>query len=406
MIKHVYRGIILFFIFCAAVVFFGSGLGSSLVDEGKKVKLGKESYPILSASTDGVSINTLYGYSGSISPSIVRQSITPIGNEKKISISMQESMQKIQKLRYQVFSSETEELLEDETLNAIPDGSKTVELPFSYGFESSKEYTLCLTATLESGQLVHYYTKLKYYMDDTHLKGKLDFAMTFHTNTLDKNKTRELANYLETSSATPSNDLSEVNIKSSVDLVTWAQLRPEVTSKIVPIVKEYNTETACVLLNYYIKGTTSQGQERYHVHEFYRVRYAGGRYYLLGFHRTMESVYNTGMVSLNKSQLKLGITSKTDVDILTSKDKKQVYFSRDGILYQYDLASNKMNEIFSSFSNDTSDSYRINDEQDIRLNRLDNEGNLYFTMYGYIPRGEYEGKVAVVLYKYIKMVFL
>ena len=44
--------------------------------------------------------------------------------------------------------------------------------------------------------------------------------------------------------------------------------------------------------------------------------------------------------------------------------------------------------------------YRSYDEHDIRILKVDEEGNLYFCAYGYFPRGEYEGDVAVVLYEY------
>lgn len=36
----------------------------------------------------------------------------------------------------------------------------------------------------------------------------------------------------------------------------------------------------------------------------------------------------------------------------------------------------------------------------MRLLKTDSDGNLYFAVAGYVPRGQYEGKVAIVLYKY------
>ena len=52
------------------------------------------------------------------------------------------------------------------------------------------------------------------------------------------------------------------------------------------------------------------------------------------------------------------------------------------------------------YSEDASYIYRAYNEHQIRLLKVDDEGNLYFCVFGYFPRGAYEGDVAVVLYEY------
>lgn len=402
MAKYIYKGIILFFVFCGALVFFTVNQGNGIVNTGKTVNAGTERYPVLTVETGTSTINQLYGYSGTMAPSIVRLSITPIDASKSLSIHTQDGQMKIQKANYRILDKETNEVYEEKELNALQENQKKIPFRFEYAFDTGTEYIFALTVTLDTGERVNYYTRLKYYVSDTHLADKLKFALDFHNMTFSKDKDKELGAYLETDATQPNDTLSKVTIHSAVDLVTWGKISPKVTSDIIPVVKEFNTETACILLNYYVKGTTSSGTEVFHVKEFFRVRYVGARAYLLGYERTMEAIFDENLASMNKSQLKFGIMQKEDMDIVTSEDNKQLYFARNGILYRYDMNKNqnKLYEVYRTFSKNAADIYTLNNESDIRINKLDENGNLYFTVYGYIPRGEYEGKVAVILYEY------
>lgn len=402
MVKYIYRSIISFFIFCAALVFFTVNQGGTEVKRGEVVDISAESYPVLQAETQGIAMNRMYGYSGSIAPNIVRLSMTPLNESKKMKLQFHEGEKKIQKFKYQLLDKETLEIYEEKDIQAVDENAKGLEIAFQYAMNTSTEYILSMTATLSSGEKIHYYTRLKYYITDTYLKEKLDFVMMFHELTFDKDKVKEIGGFLESNATEANDNLARVNIHSSVDLVTWGKLKPELASKIVPVVKEFNTETACIQLVYYVKGTTSAGEETFLVKEFFRVRHASGHDYLLGYERTMEAGFNEQYASTTKSQLKIGITQDNEMDLVTSKDKKQLYFARNGILYHYNMAKgeNKISEIFRTFSKNADEIYTLNAENDIQINKLDSDGNLYFTVYGYIPRGEYEGKVAVVLYCY------
>ncbi|MDR1701095.1 MAG: hypothetical protein LBR68_07875 [Lachnoclostridium sp.] len=402
MVKRVYKIIVLVFAFIGALFFFGSMMGSDRTSAEKEFVMGEESYPILTVTTGQNTINTLYGYRGSLDPAIVRQSITPIDKSKTITINIMDSPTVLQKLQYEIVDKESGEVYYTEEIPALSPKEKKISVALNYALETSREYILSITGTSEKGQQIHYYTRIKYYLDDTNLTEKLQFAMKFHRYTFDKEKAEDLAPNLETDPNKDNSTLANVNIKSDINLITWAKLEPEVTSDIIPIIKEYNTETACIQLNYFIESKVTSEKVTYHVKEFYRVRYTVSRLFLLAFERTMEAVYNPKSVSLNQSQLKVGITEQTDMEFVLSEDKMHLYFARNGVLYHYNMEKdkNEMKRVFSVFGSNAKKSYLLKDEQEIRINKLDTDGSLYFTVLGYIPRGEYEGKVAVALYKY------
>lgn len=402
MVKYLYKTIVLIVVFAAALFFFGQRLESDVYEEGMVFEMGKESLPYLTLTAQNIKMNRLYGYNGPIEDNIVRESITPLGTSKKIKIDINGGEVRLTKLHYDVVDKSGGDVYYSGDVNAIDAGAHELELFLDYGFKTSTEYILALTATTDTGRKVHYFTRLKYYAEDSNLSHKLQFAMKFHEDTFSKSKAEELGRYLEPDGTSANDTLAKVNIKSDSDLVTWGALSPKKISKVVPVIKEYNMETACFQLNYFVEGKTSSGKEIFRVNEFYRVRYASGSSYLLNFERSMEAVFNPKFTSVQKNQIKIGITNEMDMGILEHEKTHALYFSRDGDLYCYDMDKNKntITKIYSSFSENAAYEYRETGEQGIRLLKADEEGNLYFAVYGYFPRGQYEGKVAIVLYRY------
>lgn len=402
MIKYLYKTVVLLVVFAGALFFFGRQLESNTYEKGTNISMGDESLPYLTLSTQNIEMNRLYGYSGPIDDKIVRESITPLDSSKKIIVQMSQGKTRLIKLQYDVIDKETDEVYYTNTVNSIEADTKQLDVTIDYGLKTSTEYILSLTGTTNTGRKVHYFTRLKYYTDDSKLSEKMQFAMQFHDDTFKKVNAKELEKYLEPDGTAPDNTLATVNIKSNSDLVTWGKLSPKKISKVVPTVKEYNMETACFQLNYFVKGTTASGEEVFHVNEFYRVRFASGQSYLLNFERSMEAAFDSKLSSVKKNTVKVGITNDTDMDLLENEKDKQLYFARQGNLYCYnmDKKKNSITEVYSAYSEDASYEYKEGGEQNIRLLKTDQDGNVYFAVYGYFPRGQYEGKVAIVLYKY------
>lgn len=398
--KHVYKGLVLILIFVGALFFFGHQLETDIHDEGTETELTEETFPTIQIVTQGQKINPLYGYAAPMEPNIVRESMTPLDASRTITLLIDKASTYLTRLQYQIVDKESGEVYDTETISAISDGQRQVEIQFNYNFKTSNEYILDIMGISNNGREIHYYTRLKYYLSDSYLAQKLNFVSEFHKDTFKKNKAQDLERYLEPSVKNRNTSLASVDITSNSELVTWAGMSPDVISDEYITVKEYNMETACVQYNYFVKAQSSSGREIYHIKEFYRVRYASGNNYLLNFHRTMEAQFDPKQASLTASQLKLGITSDTHSQMMSSPDEKTLFFARGGILYRYDMEKNQVVPVYESFSEKASYKYRAYDEQAIRLLKMDSKGTLYFCVYGYFPRGSYEGDVAVVLYEY------
>ena len=399
MVKYIYQAVALVFIFAGALFLFGRNMETDMEEKGVTEAITDETYPYLQLQTQGQTVNVLYGYSAPLEANVVRESITPINQNRQISLLISKAKSRLVDVTYSIVDKESGEVYKIGSVNAIGQNQRRVDLTFDYGFKTSTEYILDLKTTSDKGKTIHYYTRLKYYLDESNLAKKLAFAKKFHNNTFSKNKSEEISRYLEPDGKNRNSTLAYVDITSDASLVTWAEMSPKIVSDEFVTIKEYNMETACIQYNYFVQATTASGKETYHIKEFFRVRYASGRDYLLNFSRSMEAVFDVSTASSKSSQLKLGITEQNNGKMLSNKKEDKLYFSRDGFVYRYDMKTNQVKKIYASFSEKASYAYRAYNEQGIRLLKVDDKDNLYFCAYGYFARGSYEGDVAVVLYE-------
>ena len=400
MVKYIYQAVALIFIFVGALFLFGKNMETDMDEQGATVEMVEESYPYMQIQTQGHTINTLYGYSAPLESNIVRESVTPLDSGKQITLLISKAKSRLINLEYSIVDKESGEVYSTGSVNAIGEKQRKVNITFDYSFKTSTEYILDIKATSDQGKTIHYYTRLKFYLDESNLDKKLAFAEQFHKDTFTKSKEERLGRYLEPDSTNRNTSLSYVDITSSSSLVTWAEMSPKIISDELVTVKEYNMETACIQYNYFVQAATASGDETYHIKEFYRVRHASGQNYLLNFERSMEAVFDVSVASSKLSQLKLGITEDSHGKMLSNKKENKLYFAREGTLYEYDMEENEVKKIYSSFSDKASYAYKAYNEQAIRLLKVDDKDNLYFCAYGYFPRGRYEGDVAIVLYEY------
>ena len=122
--------------------------------------------------------------------------------------------------------------------------------------------------------------------------------------------------------------------------------------------------------------------------------------YLLGYQRTMEEVFNSNLTSVKKNALKIGITNDENLKLHSTEDETKLCFVRQGALWYYDTVENRAVKVFS-FLTDKKDYKRSGyNRYGINIINMDEEGNIDFMVYGYINRGDYEGRVAVLLYKF------
>ena len=401
MLKHLYKIMGPIIIFILSLWFFGRNMdviNSHIYEE--TVEITGETFPVISLTSQEMVMNRLYGYSSNIAANAIRESVTVINDTGRIGVNINKHNTDINKLTYELRSVVSNELLDSGEVSAFDkteEGLQCVIKP-DYTFETSTEYSLKIILITDVSKKINYYTRLKYYPETCYLKEKLDFVMDFHNKTM--NKDESIAAYIEPDSSADNSTLAYVDINSSFANIVWGELRPSEITDIIPTVKEINIETAAIQLVYYAMADTDSGQCSYYVKEYYRIRYSGERIYLLWFERTVETDLDINNASLNKSQLNMGITADTDMQIISNDAVSRVAFVKNGDVYLYDLTDNVLNKAYSGYINDEEYEYRLYGQHNARIISMDEEGNMTFAVYGYVSHGAYEGKVAIILYRY------
>lgn len=411
--KYVTRILILFAVFVGAVWFMGTHMKEEKFSLDETVSMAESSFPVVSFLQDGQEVNLLYGYSGNMDATNFREATTPVGQNKTIDLLIRENGSVIKKVTYELQEVGTKEILSSGSISAIEasEQGKTVEFKLDGDLEVNKEYSLKITLVTDTSKKIHYFTRVKL-LEQSYLKEELAFIQGFHDATFDKEKILEYTTYLERTDASASKSIMNVSIKSPIDLIAWGTMKPNVVSTIIPTIKEISTDIISVELSYLVtgevqdtEGNVVEGETTYEVKEFYRIRYSTDRVYLLKYERSMDAIYDMERfdptsLAKNSKSIDLGFT-KENITVEATSDNSKIAFVDHGTLWYYDLTNNEVVKVLSLMKTDVPYYHGGYSENNIRILKLYENGNMDFLMYGYINRGDYEGRVGIVLYKYL-----
>lgn len=401
MLKHIYRAIILVCIFAGSVYYFGLGMQEEVFNLDKTIEMSQTTFPVVTMKIDDSMINLLHGYSNNINASLMRESITPLSGDQSFTVYIDEKENDVKRVIYELRDVSDNKLIETDTINALEkiEHYKTAKIKVKEPLVEGREYTVKITVVTSESRKMSYYTRV-IKITNSYYKEKINFVMDIHTSLLDKEKSKDVVDYFEPNDKADNSSFSNVDIHSSYDLISYGDLNPTIVNENVPTITEINSDFGLVELVYVLSAETDYGTEYYNVRELYRVRYTESRMYLLNYERSMESIFDINNLSLSKSELKIGITRNKDLELVTSSNDSKLAFVREKELWYYNLAENSVVKVFS-FKQKKTDYIRDNyDGHDVKILNMDDSGNISFMVYGYMNRGAYEGKVAIVLYQF------
>ncbi len=357
--------------------------------------------PVIETYLDGMAVNQMHGYMGDIDAALLRDAITPVESNTKLSIAVTDYDYDITAVQYQVFYGSEAALLEEGVLNKLrqEDGKKVQELEFKNILKEGEEYLVCYTIRLDSSRKVKYYSRLKY-GTGFHYEENVEFAKELSDLMLKKDES--LNRYLEPNSEMINNNLASVNIHSSFAAVTYAQAVPERTSDIAVTIKEVNPDYTVVELRWILSMMNGKGQRQYcDVVENFKTRYSANRMYLLDYSRTQDAFYNPEIIDAAKNRITLGTGRVADVDYLVDTENEKVCFVKNRQLWYYSYQAASVTRVFSFWSEDRTENRSGNDQHDIHILNMDEDGNIEFIVYGYMNRGRHEGQNGIGIYRFL-----
>lgn len=401
MLKHIYRFIVLVIVFVASIFLMGNNIREEEIESNATTTMAATTFPVMYIETDRGLMNPLHGYSTNIDANMIRETITLLDSDQAVNISIDQKKTTVKKINYEIRDCNQYELIEQGSISALTEAEeyKTAKIKIKEPLEENTEYAMKITAVTKTGKKIHFHTRIKKILN-AHLKEKYDFVEKIHEAILNKDKDAGIDSYLETNSSMDNSSYAYVNINSSYDMVMWGSLKPKLKSDVITRITEMNQDTGSFVLKYKVEVDTDTGVEQYTVSEFFRVKYTATRMYLLYYERKAEADFYPSNMSIKTGELKIGVSSSYDLPMMTDQEETKLCFVRNKTLWYYDMITNNMVKVFT-FEQDKSDFIRdCYDQHDIKILNIDADGTIDFLVYGYMNRGEYEGRTAVILYRF------
>lgn len=401
--KAIIKGVLLGVIFAVALMVLSKVMNQGNTD--MTTEMGEATYPVVSMSLDGYRVNSLHGYASSMSSAYLRDTLQPVGNDRKVNVRIDTYGREIETIAFEVRSPDGERLVENTRVDSFEQNENDIQFEITLKdlIENDTEYMLVFLITPVGAEPIRYYSRMVM-SDSLYVREKLDYIQDFHERTFDKEAAAELTKYLESNAEGDNTTFHKVTIHSSFAQVTWGDLAVRKVSEPKILIKELAEQTGSFGMEYMVSIKDGRKTNYYRIEEYYRVRYTPDRMYLLDFERNMEQIFDEDADVYVNDKIVLGITG--DQVTLHESDGGNVFaFTVADKLYSYNVTDNKLARLFSFYGNvdQLMDERSAYNRHDVQVLGVDETGNIAFLVYGYMNRGRHEGNVGVAVYGYNSM---
>ena len=324
---------------------------SRIVNKGNTdltVEMEPASLPLVSMKLDGERVNCLRGYSEDMQANYLRDTLTPLPENRCLSVEIDTFGTEITGISYEVRSLDMTRLVENtEVYNYATDHERiNAEFNIKDLIDDNREYILTTILEMSDGEKIRYYTRIVY-REDLPVREELAYIMNFHNKTFDKSQAKELVTYLESNEEGDNSSFHYVNIHSNFNQITWGELNVKEVNKPEVDILEMDASTASVKVRFLVSRKDSRNDELYAAEEFFRIRYTPERIYLLDYERTMNQVFVPDGAFANNKIL-LGITAN-ELEFMENADGSVVAFVQENALYMYMNDANRLAREMSVF---------------------------------------------------------
>ena len=364
------------------------------------IELGAPTLPLVTILMDGVSYNTLYGYTGDVDVSDVAEYVCPVAEDRIIKGQIRTFGAHVTGVSYEVRNNDGMRLIENGDITWEEKNSEILD--FSVEMKdlivAGEEYIFSIILGTDDHDKAYYYTRFVY-GETFDLDHQLDFVWNFHQNTFNKDKVSEIAPFMEPDSDQDNTTLAYVNIHSTAKQVVWDELQVVRMAEPDVYITYLQDNYGAYMLDYYVVSDIEGVSEYYHVIEKFLVSTYGENIYLLDYERTADQLFDYESNAYVNDKINLSIQSK-DIPVVESEDGNMAAFVVNSTLYYYDDVENKIYNVYSFFDGVNDDKRSLHFEHDIKVLQVGEGGSMYFVVYGYMNRGSYEGRTGIALYYY------
>ncbi len=352
--------------------------------------------PVVYIMEENEYVNLHFGYTGEMSGNLLRGTLSPLAEGRILPIMIETFGTAVSRIGYEIRSMDMERLVEDQVLSEYStEGSRiTADIGVKDLITPEVEYMLILKLTLSDDTLARYYIRF-INKEGLNTGKKLSFVKDFSEKTFDKSAVSELKVYMEPNSEGDNSSFGYVNIHSSIEQLTWGGLSPRLSGERQLHIYELDSINASIGLKYQV----TVSDELYNVSEYFRIREGQERMYLMEYERTMDQIITNEEELLVNGKLLHGILSRS-LERIENENGSVYAFVQENTLYSYNTDNGNLSRIFSFRNGENDDVRTDNPSHEICPVRIDEQGNILFTVYGYFNRGSHEGEEGIAVYYY------
>lgn len=352
------------------------------------------SLPIVSFRRGGREINFLAGHKNEMNIPAMRDAVLPL-NSNNIDGQIGYYDERIDSMKYEICTLDGRETLYERTKEAV---EEAFTLETGNVLETGEEALLKITLYQEK-MPIHYYTRIvkeeAYQVEEC-----LGYIESLHDNILNKQNSDEIRKVLESNESGDNTTLQHVTIHSDIEHVMWGGLKPEIIGDIQMNIQEVKEAYTSAQLTYRVKCAGDNNEEEiYNVKEFFKVTCQNGQFYLLAYDRTMNEVFDASNVVLVSKGINLGVTPE-NIPYRVNKDGTIVAFVQENELWNYQKKEDAFALVFSFATSEKEDQRNLYDKHSLRILSMEDNGNMTFSVYGYMNRGSHEGESGLAIYYY------
>lgn len=360
--------------------------------------------PVISAVVDGRDINLMPGYRQDLGNAVLNDCVTPIPEDRHLRLHIQCYETQALEMSYEIRSLDTEHFIERTTVTEFEnegDGEITAVLPIQNMIARDTQYLLNFKMDMGE-EIINYYTRIVWPSNDD-IYQMISLAADFSEKSFDSEAARDLTIYLETDEAADTSSYGTVNINSGFSQITWGSTGMELSGDLRIKLKACDGIMAAIEVSYFseipISSDLNLNPDVYYNTDEFTMRMGSERVYIMNFQRKTNQVFNGNKHFFSGLRINLGITNDEALQAVKSENLRYVAFKSSRELWLYDQTDKEAVNVFS-FRSETDTLRADNDDYDVKILSLSDDGILDYVVYGYINRGRHEGYNGIIYYRY------
>ena len=356
--------------------------------------------PVVSFELLGREMNPLRGFTDDEREYTGRTDLTLLPADRRLPVLIETDGVVLEGLRYEIRDLNGERLVERTEVSELADygGRLRAELPIQNLIQNDEEYNMTLVLSANDGKEYSYYTRILL-PSSPYTEEMLALAEEFSRKSFNQQQARDLTTYLEVDANEDNSTLGYVTLKNNFDMLTWHGTGMQMVGEASMHLRELRGDTGVIVRRYTTRCETETGEQFFDVQESYTMRRGAERIFMMDFTRRVNQVFSGDPSMFTDTRIMLGITDGQGLQAVEEESGRMKAFVTAGEVWLHDTESGITTEVYSARVSDENPGVLAGEEK-ARILSVDETGEMYFLVSGYLCRGAHTGTTGVCLYRY------